>query len=224
MAEANVGDITARLRIDATAWQQGLQQAQQQLAQFQQQLGRQGTTAQQVQQNLTGVSQATGQMSQQMQQATRAASQVQQSLGGVTQTTSQITQAMGAATRATSAWGQVLQTASAIGLAVTLDRIVQALGRFLQNSVLLTARMQDLNRSFVAIEGSAAAANRTMAGLFDVAQRVGVSFTGLAESFRRLEAGAKGRPSPARISSGPWKALPSVRVSWGWGRRKMRAP
>ena len=141
-----------------------MQQAQQQLAQFQQSVGRIAPAAQQVQQSLNGVGQATSQVTQQMQ----------------------------AATQATSAWSQALQTASTIGLAVTLDRIVQALGRFLQNSILLTARMQDLHRSFVALEGSSQAANRTMAELFDVAQRTGVSFTSLATSFRSLEAAAKG--------------------------------
>ena len=164
MADANVGNIVAHLRVDAAEWQRGLQQATAQLTQFQQSVG----------------------------WVTPAAQQVQQSLNGIGQATNQLTQQMRAATQATSAWGQALQTASAIGLAVTLDRIVQALGRFVRDSVLLAARMQDLHRSFVAIEGSAQAANRTMATLFDVAQRVGVSFTGLTESFRRLEAGAKG--------------------------------
>jgi tape measure domain-containing protein len=131
-------------------------------------------------------------MSQQMQQAGRAASQVQQGLNGIAQTTGQVTQAMQAATVATTGWTRILQVAAGVGLATTLQAIVQSLANFVRDSVLLAAKMQDLHRSFVAIEGSAGAANRTMAGLFDVAQRSGVSFTGLAESFRRLEAGAKG--------------------------------
>ena len=94
---------------------------------------------------------------------------VQQNLGGVTQTTGQMAQAMGTATQATSAWSQALQVAAGIGLAVTLDRIVQALARFLSGSVTLAAKMQDLHRSFVVLEGSSQAANRTLAGLFDVA-------------------------------------------------------
>jgi Tape measure protein len=164
LADISVGNIVAQLAIDATGWQRGLQQAQQQLAQFQQALGRQGGAASQAQQNLTGITQATTQM----------------------------TQAMRAATVATTGWTQILQVAAGVGLATTIAGIVQGLTNFVRESVALSARMQDLHRSFVAIEGSGAAANRTMAGLFDVAQRAGVSFTGLADSFRRLEAGAKG--------------------------------
>jgi tape measure domain-containing protein len=71
VAETNVGAITAVLRLDASAWQQGLQQAQQQLRQF----GQQVTQAQQS--HSTQQTQAVTQAAREQLQATRLAAQQQ---------------------------------------------------------------------------------------------------------------------------------------------------
>jgi tape measure domain-containing protein len=91
-----------------------------------------------------------------------------------------------------TAWQGALQVAGGIGLATTIQGLVSAFRSFATESVSLAARMQDLHRSFVALEGSSQAANRTLGFLFETARRNGVSVTDLAEGFRRLEAGAKG--------------------------------
>ena len=67
MSEISIGDITSRLRLDATDWQRELQQAMQSLAQFRQAKDTIITNLQRFQQAL---SQATAQGTQQMQTLT----------------------------------------------------------------------------------------------------------------------------------------------------------
>jgi hypothetical protein len=76
MSDANVGSIVASLSIDARAWQQGLQQASQQLTQFQAQIGQQArqgeATASQL---LRAQSQAAAAAAREQMQSARLASQ-----------------------------------------------------------------------------------------------------------------------------------------------------
>ena len=194
-----------------------MRQAEQQLAQFAGQITRLTSQLNQFsqafqqafaqnQQGLAALPQRAQQASQSFQQFNTQLNQTRQTFVNITQTTQQFNtqlsnttntvnqagQAMQRAQGATNAWSQALQVASGIGLAVTLEAIIRALVNFIRDSVQLAAKMQDLHRSFVAIEGSGQAANRTLGGLFDLAQRAGVGFTGLANSFRRLESAAKG--------------------------------
>jgi tape measure domain-containing protein len=87
---------------------------------------------------------------------------------------------------------QMLGIAGGLGIATTIQGITRSLTNFVSESVQLAAKMQDLHRSFTAIDGSGGAANVTIARLFATAQRVGVEFTALAESFKRLDVAARG--------------------------------
>lgn len=81
VADALVGNIVANLRVDATAWQRGLQQAQQQLAQFSQGLTQQTQQGAQQAQQLSRVQmQAALQASREQMQAARLAAQEQMQL------------------------------------------------------------------------------------------------------------------------------------------------
>jgi tape measure domain-containing protein len=190
VADISIGNITATIRADSTEFQRGIATALASLQQFQQALAQQSGT---IQQSMQGS----------LRQMASGLQGIQQSQTATAQSTQQLTQqlaAMGQTLQATgqqartfgTAWQAALQVAGGIGLATTIQGIARAVIQFSTESVQLAARMQDLHRSFTAIEGSGGAANRTLTFLFDTAQRVGVSFTSLAESFRRLEAGAKG--------------------------------
>ena len=86
MAEILVGDITARLRIDASGFDQALTQAQQRLAQLSQTMG-------QVRQQQSGSQQATQQYAQALQQLTQAVQQQAQAVQQQSQASSQAGQA-----------------------------------------------------------------------------------------------------------------------------------
>lgn len=88
--------------------------------------------------------------------------------------------------------GGALPLAAGVGLATTITGLVSALKNFVGESVSLAAKMQDLNMAFRAIDGSAAAANKTLAFLFETAQRVGVDFEKVVEGFKRFDQAAKG--------------------------------
>lgn len=221
MAEILIGDILGRIRVDATEWQRGLTAAMQSLQQFgqakdqiignlqrfQQALG---TATQQGQQQMQALAQRTQQTAQSFQQLnqtttqatqqfTQTANAVQQSNTQLTQlntTISQTTQQANQAGQAAQAfglnWQHALQIAAGIGIATTVQGIVRTITNLATESVQLAARMQDLSRSFAALEGGGSAAAQTLTNLFSVAQRAGVGFTELAEGFRRLESGARG--------------------------------
>jgi tape measure domain-containing protein len=219
---ADVGEITARLRIDAAEWQRGLQQAIQSLQQFgqakdriianlstlQQSLTTGGQTFQQfnafinqtqqtfnqLNQQFNQTNQTLNQTNQQFNQTNQTFNQTNQTLNVLNQTINNITNNFNNANRsaqgASSAWSSILQIAGGIGLATTIQGIVRALSNFVQESVALAASMENLHRSFTAIQGSGAAANQTLTVLFTTAQRAGISFTDATEGFRRLQAGA----------------------------------
>jgi tape measure domain-containing protein len=97
----------------------------------------------------------------------------------------------GAATQGGGLLQRVLGVAAGVGIATTLTAVVSQIKQVTTESVTLSARMQDLALSFTAIDGSAKAANTTLAFLFSTAQRVGVDFTTVADAFRRLDAAAR---------------------------------
>ena len=190
MAELVIGNVVAKISADATEFQRGIAQALASLQQFQQALTQQTGT---IQQGMAGS----------MRQMASSLQGIQQVQGQTTQSTQQLTQQLNtlgqtfqqSATQARTfgaAWQNALQVAGGIGIATSIQGIVRAVLDFGTASVQMAAHMQDLHRSFVALEGSGQAANRTLAFLFETARQNGVSFTDLAEGFRRLEAGAKG--------------------------------
>ena len=87
---------------------------------------------------------------------------------------------------------RMLPIAGALGLVNTLAAMATALRNFAVESVQIAGRMEDLTRSFQALEGSAAGAQRTLGLAFSVAQRAGVDFETVATGLRNLEAGARG--------------------------------
>ena len=95
-----------------------------------------------------------------------------------------------------SQWGQsfqsMLQVAGGLGLANSLASLGNAIKAFVTSSIQLSGAMQDLHRSFTAIEGSGSQATATLREAFQIAQQAGVGFQATAEGLRRLEAGAKG--------------------------------
>src|SRR5262245_21795917 len=106
--ETSVRDRKATLSIDARPWQQGLRHAQQQLQQFGQSISRIVTPG------------------------TQAA---QQQMNGLAHSVGQVTTQMTQAARATSTWAQVLQVAAGIGLATSIQGIVQSLATFVSTSI-----------------------------------------------------------------------------------------
>jgi tape measure domain-containing protein len=86
----------------------------------------------------------------------------------------------------------VLGVAGGIGVATSIAAIVRQLKEFVVESVLLSAKMQDLNLAFRAIEGSATAANKTLTFLFETSNKLGVNFETVADGFKRLDQAAKG--------------------------------
>jgi tape measure domain-containing protein len=192
MADVNIGNITAQLTLNATQFQQGIQQAIQGLQRFAQAKDQILTNLTRLQTSLTTVSQHFNQFNQVNQQFNQLNNTVNNFNQTFNTTINIFNQAAQAAQGASSSWRTMFQIAGGIGLATTIQGIVSALKNFATESVQLAARMQDLHRSFVALEGSGQAANRTLEFLFQTAQRTGTSFTDLTEGFRRLEAGAKG--------------------------------
>jgi tape measure domain-containing protein len=84
----------------------------------------------------------------------------------------------------------MLGVAGGIGIATTIQGITRSLSDFVTTSVTTAASMENLARSFAAVQGSGAAANQTLTALFATSQRAGIGFQDAAEGFRRLQAGA----------------------------------
>ena len=183
MADANVGNIVATLRVDATAWQQGLRQAEQQLAQFAQQITRLtgqlnqfGTAFQQAfsqnQQGLGALPQRAQQASQTFQQFNTTLNQTNQAFTVVNQTVQQfnthlgnttttvnnirqgLQQAQGAASGFGSVWQGALSVAGGLGIVTTISGIVSGLKSLATESLQAAARMETLRAQFTALQGS----------------------------------------------------------------------
>ena len=220
MADINVGDITARLRIDSTDWQRGLQQAQQQLAQFAQQMQRSLTNVtlridtaafarslQQAQQQLTAFTTQQRQLSSVrlqidmtaftagLQQATQQLQQFNTQLTTITTHLNQVRQGLQQAQGTASGFGTILQgalsVAGGLGIATSISGIVMGLKSLATEAVQAAARMEALRAQFTALQGEARAAV-TLQGLFTTAQRLGVEFGTLATAFRQFDAATQG--------------------------------
>ena len=220
MADANVGNITASLRVDLTSWQQGLRQAEQQLAQFAQQITRltsqlnQFSTAfqqafSQNQQGLGALPQRAQQASQGFQQFNTTLNQTNQAFTVVNQTVQTfnthlatttntvnnvrqgLQQAQGAASGFGSVWQGALSVAGGLGIVTTISGIVSGLKSLATESLQAAARMESLRAQFTALQGAAQGAI-TLQGLFQTAQRLGVEFGTLATAFRQFDAATRG--------------------------------
>jgi tape measure domain-containing protein len=169
MAESNVGSIVAKLSVDVSEWQRGLQQAAGQLATFEQGLRGRLTPA------LTATS-----------QATTAAGQAMQAMSGH----------VAQATRATSAWSQALHVAAGIGIATSVQGMAQAVLSFGREVVSTGTKLESLRASLGAIAGSSAAGAQQFNFLTQTAQKLGVDLTALATGWRTLTAAASAAGIP----------------------------
>ena len=220
MAEANVGDIVARLRVDSTEWQRGLQAAQANLQQFAQQITRltsqlnQFSTAfqqafSQNQQALNALPQRAQQASQSFQQFNTQVNQTNQAFTVVNQTVQQfnthlgttttnvnnvrqgLQQAQGAASGFGSVWQGALSVAGGLGIVTSISGIVSGLKSLATEAIQAASRMESLRAQFTALQGAAQGAV-TLQSLFTTAQRLGVEFGTLATSFRQFDAATQG--------------------------------
>ena len=217
---AEVGDIVGHLRIDTSAWQQGLRQAEQQLAQFAQQITRltsqlnQFSTAfqqalTQNQQGLAALPQRAQQASQSFQQFNTQVNQTNQAFTVVNQTVQQfnthlaattnnvnnvrqgLQQAQGAASGFGSVWQGALSVAGGLGIVTSITGIVSGLKSLATEALQAASRMETLRAQFTALQGEARA-GVTLQGLFTTAQRLGVEFGTLANAFRQFDAATQG--------------------------------
>ena len=201
MAEIVVGDVVAKLRIDASGFDQALTQAQQRLTQLsqtmgqvrQQQTGSQQATQQQAQ-AFQQLSQTTQQHTQALQQHTQATAQAGQATAGLrqqqAQLATQVQQTTVAAREAGSALQTALSVAGGIGIATSLGAIVSQLKEFAASAVDVATRMQSLRASLAALGGGIGAGQQQFAQLFQTAQQLGVAFEPLARGWRQLTAAA----------------------------------
>ena len=210
MADISIGDITSRLTLDAAAFLQSIQQATQALQQFQQVLQSLQGVLNSFQSALNQVSTTTLQVNQSFQQFNQTFNQtnlqfnqlnqtIQQFNQTFNQTNNQFNQTNNQFNQFNTTFNQTINninqgTTATQGLSGAWQRFISVatITTFLEESVRLAARMEDLHRSFIGLEGSSAAATRTMQQLFDVAQRTGTGFEQTVASFRRLEGAALG--------------------------------
>ena len=203
MADIAIGDITARLRADSSQFDQALQQAQQRLRSLTDALTQQRTVQTGTQQSTNQLAAAYLAMARAISEQTQGYTQAQAATlayrreqDALRESLRQQRDAQRAAAEATQqaqrAWQGMLQVAGGIGLATSIGAITSAIKNMVTEAVTLSARMQDLNFTFQAIEGSTQAANSRMATLFQTAQRLGVDFVSAAEAFRRFDAAAQG--------------------------------
>jgi tape measure domain-containing protein len=202
VAEILLGDILARLRVDASQFTQAMQDAQQRLQQLTQALAQIRTQSTSTQQATQQVAQAFQTLNQSVQQQTQAYTQAQGATQQYRQAQLQLLEAIRQqrqeqeqATQATQAQGTALRTvlsvAGGIGLATSLGAIVGQMKELATSIVAVGVQFQQLRQQFTATQGVAAgAANfQQMIGL---AQRLGVELVPLAEGFRRFDAATRG--------------------------------
>jgi tape measure domain-containing protein len=215
VADINIGDVTARLRLTDTGFAAGIQQATQRL----QELGQQMTQASQrltqlplqaVEGQLRAFSAALQQATTAQQQTTTASTRTTQafqslgtsaiassgSLNQLSASAASTSTSMQAATASAGGMGAALRSAlsvaAGLGLATSIAAIASAVKNLATESVALASRMEGLHLAFRAIDGSAAGANSTMTFLFNTAKRLGVDLLTTMDSFRRLDVASKG--------------------------------
>ena len=209
--------LRAELQVGLEGFTQPLQLATQQVANFAQSVTTQLQRATQSVTTLTQAQQATSQMAGQAAQAyatlssqlnqvvqairsntqaTVTSAQAQQATTQAVQQTTQAVQALGQAQQqsanTTSTWTRILQVAAGVGLTVSVQGMVGALRQLATEAVTNATKMQALEASFKAITGSTAAAQKELAFVRETANRTGTDFLVAAQSFKGLEAAARG--------------------------------
>ncbi|HEX6827135.1 MAG TPA: tape measure protein [Nitrospiraceae bacterium] len=196
MADINLGDVRASLRLDtgdfARSMQEALQRLEalsQQLRQMQQAQQQTGQSSAQIAQALRDLAQATQQGTQAYTQAAQQALAYRQEQDRLRESTRQTREEQG---RATDGWRQFLQIAGGVGLATGLTALVSQMTAFAKSVVEVGVQMQALRTTLGAIAGDASAGARQFQFLFEVGQRLGVSVTALADGYRSLSAATRG--------------------------------
>jgi tape measure domain-containing protein len=96
------------------------------------------------------------------------------------------------AQRGAEVWRNVLSIAGGTGLATSIQAITQAIINFGKSIVETGARMEQLRISFNAMSGGVQQGVRTFTELFNMSQRLGLSFVPLAEAYRNFSAATRG--------------------------------
>jgi tape measure domain-containing protein len=209
LADINVGDVVARLRADATQFDQAIQSVIQRLGQLTQASAtvRQGQSASQqstsqLAQAYQGLVQAVGAQTQAYAASSGALNGYKQSQDAAqsatqqtTQAVSQQAQAMQQTTQAVSAAGGALRTMGsvlgALGISASIGAIVSQLKELASAALAAGIKMDALKTSFTAVQGQAAG-QLNLSQLFALAQKLGVEFGTLATSFRSFSAATAG--------------------------------
>lgn len=194
MAELNIGDVVAKLKLDASEFVRSLQAAQQAMQQFAQSTASVLPAVQRLQQAGHQAGQGFQQLASQVPQANQALTQTSTT---ITQTTTSFTQllsvthqASDGAARFGSVWHNALAVAGGLGIVTSLQAATRALLDFGQSVVETGARMESLRASLSAIGGSVQAGIRDLQFLTDTALRLGVPLDVLARGYRTLTAAA----------------------------------
>lgn len=204
MAEIVVGDIVAKLRIDASAFQQGVQQANTSLQQLSQQaisqtgyLGQLAAAFGRMQTSTQAATTSTAQLTQGMALLNQQAISQTGYLGQLIATLTRMEQAMASvgSTARTAGGGlgslsTIFQVAGGIGIATTIAAATSALVEFAKSTVDVGTRMEQLRTTFGALAGSVPAGIQQFQQLFQTAQDLGVAFEPLAKGWRTLTAAA----------------------------------
>jgi tape measure domain-containing protein len=218
VADINLGDVVARIRVDTSALVQGVQDANQRLQQLAQQLtqlqqAQQGTT-----QSLATVAQALNVVTQSTQQSTQQFAQFAQQQQATTQSLGASTQALQSLSTATSqsgthaaqaseGWKSLGQVAAGLGLATGLQSLIRALVDFGQSVVTVGTQLQTLRASLASIAGGVTEGQRAFSQVTDIANRYGLSLTTLATAYRSLAAATRGTALEGRDTTALFTAL-----------------
>ena len=135
-------------------------------------------------------------MAQAIQQQTQAYAQAQAAALAYQQQQAEVAQATrqaGQAAQATNAiWSQMFTVAGGIGLATSIQQVVQELKDFIVSTVQISARLEQTRASFAAVAGSIQGGEQQFAFITRTAQRLGLDIFALGDSFKSLTAATRG--------------------------------
>lgn len=196
MADVNLGDVRASLRIDTGDFARGIDEANRRLADLARQLqamqqAQQGTqqSSQLVARAIQDLAQVTLHSSQAYQQAAQQALAYRQEQDRLREATRQQREEQ---TRATEGWRQLLQVAGGVGIATGFSAMTSQMVGFAKSVVDVGVQMQQLRVTLGAIAGDASAGARQFQFLVDVGNRLGFSISSLGEGFRSFSAATRG--------------------------------
>jgi tape measure domain-containing protein len=200
MADIPLGDITIKLRADASELLRGLEQARGALSQFAQTAtGNLGPAAQTILTQFQRLGNASAGASTSIQALAAsqnslgsALTQTQTSLQQLSSRMAEVSQRTTAASAATGLWSQALAIASGIGIATSISAIVSQMVQFGTSVVTTGAQLQQLRASLSAVTGSLAQGRDAFSSIVSVANQYGLSITTLATQFRSLSAATRG--------------------------------